>query len=74
LGLPTITYSVNRKSLDYPNATSKNKFSLTTKERPLLDLNVVIPLKLKGIFAAPTAPPLPPSLLLKVLQCRSVVL
>ena len=44
---------------------------LTTKERPLFALKVVIPLKLRGNIAALTAPPLPP-LLLKVLQCKMI--
>ena len=48
---------------------SRCKLFLTTKERPLFALKVVIPLKLRGNIAALTAPPLPP-LLLKVLQCK----
>ena len=48
---------------------SRRMLFLTTKERPLFALKVVIPLKLRGNIAVLTAPPLPP-LLLKILQCK----
>ena len=61
---PTFTYNATFK-------TCVAKF-LTTKEWSLFFMNIVIPLKLRGIYAESTAPPLP-SLPIKVLQVQNAV-
>ena len=48
------------------------RYVLTRRERPLFALNVLIPLKFRGTYAALAAPPNPPSLPMKLLKKTTV--